>query len=63
MNKVILCCGKKGCPVITKEKNGMVKITDDFGNHVEMKIGEARMIEGALDKMYSSPRSENPEKQ
>ena len=52
MNRIILCCGKKGCPVITKEPDEMVKITDDFGNHVKMSLGEARLIDNALTKMH-----------
>ncbi len=50
-NQVILCCGRKGCPVISKEKKGMIKITDDFGSSVLLKEDEARLIDRALNQL------------
>jgi len=43
-NTVRLCCGKKGCPVITDLGNGMVRITDDFGKEVEITKEEAKLV-------------------
>jgi hypothetical protein len=44
-NSVRLCCsGKKGCPTITELGDGMVEITDDFGNKITVKREEAALI-------------------
>jgi hypothetical protein len=43
-NSVRLCCGKKGCPVVTDLGDGWIQITDDDGNVVKMKKQEAEMI-------------------
>ena len=44
-NSVRLCCsGKKGCPTITELGDGMVEITDDFGNKITVKKEEAALI-------------------
>ena len=44
-NSVRLCCsGKKGCPVMTDVGNGMVEITDDFGNKITVKKEEALLL-------------------
>jgi hypothetical protein len=57
MNKVILCCGKKGCPVLrwkdVKQGDGMIMRFDD-GTESEIKRGELELISealGELDKM------------
>ncbi len=50
-NQVLLCCGKAGCPVVSKEKDGFITIKDDYGNKVKMKEGEAQLIEGALKQL------------
>jgi|TARA_R110000824_G_scaffold107612_1_gene253971 hypothetical protein len=50
-NQILLCCGKAGCPVVSKEKDGSIKITDDDGNEVRMKEAEARLIHNALKKL------------
>jgi len=47
-NQVLLCCGKGGCPVVSKEKDGSITITDDYGNRVKMKEAEAQLINDAL---------------
>jgi len=47
-NQVLLCCGKGGCPVVSKEKDGSIKIKDDYGNEVHMKEAEAQLIKDAL---------------
>lgn len=43
-NSVRLCCKKKGCPVVTELEDGMVEITDDFGNKILVKKEEALLI-------------------
>ncbi len=50
-NEVILCCGGKGCPKLSKNTKGMIEIKDDFGGKIEIKEGEAQLIQGALDKI------------
>lgn len=41
---VRLCCGKLGCPTVTDLGNGLVEITDDFGNKITVKKEEASLI-------------------
>jgi len=43
-NSVKLCCKGKGCPVVTELADGMVDITDDFGNKIVVKKEEALLI-------------------
>jgi hypothetical protein len=43
-SSVRLCCGKKGCPVVTELGNGLVEITDDNGNKIVVKKEEALLI-------------------
>ena len=43
-NSVKLCCNKKGCPVVEDLGNGMIEITDDFGNKIQVKKEEAALI-------------------
>lgn len=43
-NSVKMCCGKKGCPVMTDLGNGNVEITDDDGNKIIIKKDEAKLI-------------------
>lgn len=43
-NSVKLCCKGKGCPVVTEIADGMVEITDDFGNKIVVKKEEALLI-------------------
>ena len=49
--QILLCCGRKGCPRLSKEKDQMIKIQDDFGGSILIKEEEARLIEKALDKI------------
>lgn len=51
LNRVTLCCGKGGCPILSKDKEGMVQITDDYGNTVKMQEDEARLITEALEQL------------
>jgi hypothetical protein len=43
-NTVRLCCNKKGCPTVADIGNGMVEITDDFGNKIQVKKEEAVLL-------------------
>lgn len=43
-NTVRLCCNKKKCPTVTVLGDGMVEITDDFGNKIIVKQEEAALI-------------------
>lgn len=43
-NAVKLCCNKKGCPIVTDIGNGMVEITDDNGNKIQVKKEEAVLL-------------------
>lgn len=46
--KAFLCCGKAGCPSVSKDNEGLVVITDDYGSTVKMKEEEAELIHHAL---------------
>ena len=46
--KAFLCCGKSGCPSVAKGDDGLIEITDDYGNTVKMKVEEADMIHLAV---------------
>lgn len=50
-NSIQLCCGNQGCPVISLEKNDIIKIKDDFGNEVTLKPEQAQLIERALRQL------------
>lgn len=50
-NQVILCCGSKKCPILSKKPDGMIEITDDFGGKILIKEEQAKLINGALDKV------------
>jgi hypothetical protein len=43
-NSVKLCCKGKRCPVVTELTDGMVEITDDFGNKIIVRKEEALLI-------------------
>ena len=47
--KIFLCCGKARCPSVSKGKDGMILITDDFGGMVKIPIDQANMIKGAIE--------------
>ena len=51
LNRITLCCGKAGCPILSKDTDGSIKITDDYGNTVRMKEEEAELIHGALKQL------------
>ena len=43
-NSVKLCCKGNSCPVVTELTDGMVEITDDFGNKIIVRKEEALLI-------------------
>jgi hypothetical protein len=49
--KAILCCGSKKCPMLVKNKDGMIEIEDDFGGKIIVREDQARLINKALDKI------------
>lgn len=46
---IVMCCGGKGCPTL-KLDEGVVEITDDYGNKVTMTQDEAKLIDTALNQ-------------
>lgn len=53
-NKIFMCCGKAGCPSVEAVEDDLVKISDDFGNSVKMKLAEAELIKSAVDKLIKN---------
>ena len=50
-NTIVLCGGKKCCPVLTITKSGKVKIKDDYGNVVIMEKTQAKLIDNAIKEL------------
>jgi hypothetical protein len=50
-NKIFMCCGKAGCPSVSINDEGLVEISDDYGNSVKMKKEEASLLESAVKKL------------
>ena len=50
-NKIFMCCGKAGCPSVESIPDGLIKISDDYGNSVKMKAEEAELIKAAVEKL------------
>jgi hypothetical protein len=50
VNKILLCCGKKGCPELRIEGD-KVKIKFDSGNTEEMLLSQAEMFAPSLKKL------------
>ncbi len=50
-DKVILCCGGKKCPKLSKNQEGMIEITDDFGGKITIKEEQAALIQPALEEV------------
>jgi|TARA_B110000483_G_C18164361_1_gene530589 hypothetical protein len=53
-NKIFMCCGKAGCPSVESIPDGSIKISDDHGNSVQMKVEEAELIKAAVEKLSST---------
>ena len=61
MRKIILCCNKKGCPLVApvpgEEFDGMLrsfKITDDFGGSVILTRQEIDMLVKEWSKEWNN---------
>ena len=52
-DKIKLCCGGRGCPVLEVNDNKLT-ITDDDGNIVTMTKEQAELIPAALHKLYDN---------
>lgn len=50
-NRIFMCCGKAGCPSVAVDEEGLINISDDFGNTVKMKKEEAALIRDAVSKL------------
>lgn len=49
--KFFMCCGKANCPSVEMNKDGLIAISDDYGNTVKMKVSEAKLIKEAVLKL------------
>tara|TARA_R110001606_G_scaffold397346_2_gene573554 strand:+ start:219 stop:419 length:201 start_codon:yes stop_codon:yes gene_type:complete len=47
-NKVKVCCGKKGCPVVERIDDTFYKVTDDDGNSIVIKKEELELMGDAV---------------
>ena len=54
---VVLCGGKKCCPVMSLTESGDVMIKDDYGNTVQMKVSQANEIERGLKELKEKSKS------
>lgn len=52
-----LCCGGNNCPTVMKIDETTVEITDDFGNKIQVKPGQAKLISDAV-KALNNEQSE-----
>jgi hypothetical protein len=50
INSIRLCCGNKGCPVVTSEDES-ISIRDDYGNKIIITTEEAKLIGPAVKKL------------
>ena len=58
--KIFMCCGKQKCPSVEVVEDGLIQISDDYGNSVKMKTGEASLIKQAVEQLESSNNSTSP---
>lgn len=56
-NKIFMCCGKANCPSVSENDEGLIEISDDYGNKVKMKKQEASLISDAITKLPSVKKS------
>lgn len=47
-NQVKVCCGKKGCPIVTKISEDVYEVTDDDGNKILIKKEELKLMADAV---------------
>ena len=58
---VILCCGKKGCPTLTRAPGtDLLTLRDDFGGVVKLKEEELQKISEALIELRDKDGSSGP---
>jgi len=58
---ILLCCGtNRGCPELTINDDDSVRIKDDYGNTVTMKLSQARIISDKIDELLK-PESNTTE--
>lgn len=54
-NGGVVLCGRRGhnacCPILSKDEEGNIVITDDFGGSVKMSLEQASLIGQALEQM------------
>ena len=50
VQSIKLCCGNKGCPVVSSNKK-KVHIKDDYGNEVTITNEEAKLLGPAIEKL------------
>lgn len=50
-NKIFMCCGKANCPSVQKNDEGLIVISDDYGNSVKMNTNEASLISKAVKNL------------
>lgn len=53
-NRIKLCCGGKGCPIIEDLGNGKVRITDDDGSAIICDADQAKLITKAVEHLEQS---------
>ena len=53
VNSIKLCCGNKGCPVVSTEED-QVQIKDDYGNEVTITNEEAKLLGPAIEKLLDN---------
>ena len=59
-NTAFLCCGKAGCPSVSKDSEGLVVITDDHGSSVKMSEDEALLIHLAVCAVNDPDHDQTP---
>jgi hypothetical protein len=50
-NKIFMCCGKANCPSVEINEEGLVEISDDYGNKVKMNKEQASLIKDAVSQL------------
>jgi len=53
-NRIFMCCGKANCPSVEVDKDGLIKIKDDYGNSVKIKKEEAALLKDAVAQLQSN---------
>lgn len=53
---VKLCCGGRGCPVITDLGDGKYEVIDDDGNKVILKKEELKLVNDAITTLEGNQK-------